>query len=178
VGKFLFDMLPVALFFVAFKLQGIYWATGVAIVASILQIIYLKVMKKPIEPMQWASLGIITVFGGMTLLFQDETFIKWKPTILYLLFALALGLSMLIKKKNLIKAMMGKQMDLPDDIWNRINWLWTSFFAFMSVLNIWVAYTFSTEDWVNFKMFGTMGLTLLFVIGQALYIGRHMQENN
>jgi intracellular septation protein len=171
-------MLPVALFFVAFKLQGIYWATGVAIVASILQILYLKVMKKTIEPMQWASLGIITVFGGMTLLFQDETFIKWKPTILYLLFALALGLSMLIKKKNLIKAMMGEQMDLPDDIWNRINWLWTGFFAFMAVLNIWVAYSFSTEDWVNFKMFGTMGLTLLFVIGQALYIGRHMQENN
>jgi intracellular septation protein len=176
--KFLFDMLPVALFFVAFKLKDIYWATGVAIVVSVLQIIYLKARQKPVEPMQWASLGIIVVFGGMTLIFQDENFIKWKPTILYSLFSLALAGSLAIRKKNLIQAMMGKQMELPQDIWNRISWLWSGFFAFMAVLNLWVAFNFSTEDWVNFKMFGSLGLTFLFVVGQALYIGRHMQEHN
>jgi intracellular septation protein len=176
--KFLFDMLPVVLFFIAFKVKDIYWATAVAIIVSILQIIYLKVRGKEIEGMQWASLGIICVFGGMTLLLHDENFIKWKPTILYSLFSVALTISMLVKKKNLIKAMMGKQMELPDAVWNKINWLWASFFAVMAVVNIWVAYNFSTEDWVNFKMFGTLGLTFLFVIAQALYIGKHMQEHN
>jgi intracellular septation protein len=176
--KFLFDMLPVALFFVAFKLKDIYWATGVAIIVSIAQIIYLKLRGKEIEPMQWASLGIIVVFGGMTLIFQDETFIKWKPTLLYSLFALALAGSLLIRKKNLIKAMMGKQMELPDAIWNRINWLWVGFFSCMAVTNVYVAQTYSTDIWVNFKMFGTLGLTFVFIVAQALYIGRHMQEHN
>jgi intracellular septation protein len=97
---------------------------------------------------------------------------------LYSLFAIALAVSLLIRKKNLIKAMMGKQMELPDGVWNRISWLWTGFFAVMAVVNIWVAYNFSTEDWVNFKMFGTLGLTFLFVVAQALYIGKHMQEHN
>jgi intracellular septation protein len=176
--KFLFDMLPVALFFVAFKLKDIYWATAVAIIVSVAQIIYLKLRGKEIEPMQWASLGIIVVFGGMTLLFQDETFIKWKPTLLYALFAIALAGSLLIRKKNLIKAMMGKQMELPDPIWDKINWLWIGFFSSMAVINVYVAQTYSTDVWVNFKMFGTLGLTFVFIVAQALYIGRHMQEHN
>lgn len=171
-------MLPVVLFFIAFKVKDIYWATGVAIFVSIAQIIYLKVRGKEIDGMQWASLGIIVVFGSMTLFFHDETFIKWKPTVLYLLFACALAGSQFLMKKNLIKAMMGKQMELPDPVWNRINLLWVVFFAAMSVVNWWVASNYSTETWVNFKMFGTLGLTFLFIVAQALYIGRFIQQDN
>lgn len=171
-------MLPVLLFFIAFKVKDIYWATGVAIFVSIAQIIYLKARGKEIDGMQWASLGIIVVFGSMTLFFHDETFIKWKPTVLYLLFAVALAGSQLLMKKNLIKTMMGKQMELPDAVWNRINWLWVVFFACMAVVNWWVATNYSTETWVNFKMFGTLGMTFVFIVAQALYIGRFIQQDN
>lgn len=174
--KLLFDLLPLVLFFVAFRLFDIYVATAVAIVSSIVQIGWLKLRGKRVDGMQWASLVIICVFGGMTLLLQDETFIKLKPTILYGCFALALLVSRFAMGRNLIKTMMGKQVRLPQPIWERLNWGWILFFVAMAALNIFIANTYSTEIWVNFKLFGAMGLTLLFVIAQALYLSRHVQE--
>lgn len=174
--KFLFDMFPVILFFVAFKFWGIYPATAVAIGATLLQIGWLIFKKRKIEPMLWVSLGVIVVFGGATLLLQNETFIKWKPTVLYWLFAAALGIGALIFKKNLIRAMMGKQVTLPEPVWAKLLLSWIAFFIVMGVLNLYVAFNYSTDTWVNFKLFGGMGLMLLFVIGQALMLAKHMQE--
>ncbi len=174
--KLLFDLFPVILFFVAFKLGDIYIATGIAILASIVQIGWLKVSRKPVEPMQWASLVIIIVFGGLTLLLRDETFIKWKPTVLYLSLAAALGVARWMFRRNLIERLMGAQIKLPGAIWDRLNLAWIVFFSCMGALNIWVAYTFSTDIWVNFKLFGTMGLTIAFVIAQALYMSRFAQD--
>ena len=174
--RMLFDLFPLILFFVAYKLGDIYVATGVAIAASVAQIGWLKLRRRPVDNMQWVSLAIIIVFGGMTLVLQDETFIKWKPTVLYGLFAVVLLGSRYALRKNLIEAMMSKQVKLPDPVWDRLNLAWVVFFAFLGVLNILIAYRFSTDVWVNFKLFGSLGLTVLFVIGQALYFSRHVQE--
>ncbi len=174
--KLLFDLFPVLLFFVAYKVADIYAATAVAIAASVLQILWLKLRGRPVEGMQWASLAIIVVFGGMTLLLRDETFIKWKPTLLYGMFALVLAGGRLFLGRDLIKAAMGRQIALPEPVWRRLNLAWIVFFAAMAVLNLVVAYRFSTDVWVDFKLFGTMGLTLVFVVAQALYLGRHAQE--
>ncbi len=174
--KLLFDLFPVILFFVAFKFYDIYIATGVAIAASVVQIGWLLARRRPIAGMQWASLAIIVVFGGLTLFLHDETFIKWKPTVLYAAFALALMTSRYVFGKNLIKAMMDSQVKLPTAIWTRLNLGWAVFFAAMAALNIYVAYNYPTATWVNFKLFGTMGLTLAFVLAQAFYIGRFIEE--
>ncbi len=174
--KILYDLLPIVLFFVAFKMAGIYVATAVAIVASVVQIAWLKLSGKRVEGMQWAGLIIILVFGGMTLVLQDESFIKLKPTILYACFAIALLVAKVFMKRNLINAMMGKQLQLPGAVWERLNWAWIGFFVFMAVLNLFVANNFPTETWVNFKLFGAMGLTILFVIAQAVYLSKHVKE--
>ncbi len=175
--KFLFDLFPVILFFVTFKLAGIFAATAVAIAATIVQIGWVWLRHRKVEPMQWISLLIIVVFGGATLLLHNETFIKWKPTVLYWLFAVALLASAAIWRKNLIRAMMEKSVKLPDPVWGRLNTAWAGFFAVMGVLNLWVAYQFSTDIWVNFKLFGSMGLMLVFIVAQSLWLSRHMNEN-
>jgi len=174
--KLLFDLFPIILFFVAYKLVDIYAATAVAIAASFAQIGWLKLRARPIEPMQWTGLAIIAVFGGLTLLWHDETFIKWKPTVLYGLFALVLAGGKLFFGRDLIRSAMGKQLSLPDPVWSRINLAWMLFFAAMAVLNIAVAYNFTTDVWVNFKLFGTLGLTLAFVIAQGFYLSRFLEE--
>lgn len=173
--KILLDFLPIILFFVTFKVTGedIYMATGVAIVASVLQIGYMLLRKHKVDKMQWLSLAIIVFMGGLTLLFHDATFIKWKPTVLYWLFAAALLISRYVFRKNGIEAMMGKQIQVPQAIWDRANLMWVVFFAAMGLLNIWVAYNFDTSTWVNFKLFGSMGLTFAFVVGLALYLGKY-----
>lgn len=174
--KLLIDFFPIILFFAAFKVWGIYTATAVAIVATVLQIGYLRVRHGKVEPMQWISLGVIVVFGGATLLSHSETFIKWKPTVLYWLMASALLIGQLVFRKNFIKSIMGAQMDLPDAAWRTMNWSWTGFFVVMGIVNIWVAYTFDTDTWVNFKLFGGIGLMAVFVVLQALYLSRHMKD--
>ena len=174
--KLLIDFYPIILFFAAFKAWGIYAATAVAIVATIVQIAYLRFKTGKVETMQWVSLGVIVVFGGATLLAHDENFIKWKPTVLYWLMGGALLVGLVLFKKNFIKSLMGAQMQLPDHVWNTLNWAWTGFFAAMGVLNLWVAFNFDTDTWVNFKMFGGIGLMLAFVVGQALYLGRYLKE--
>lgn len=174
--KLLIDFFPIILFFVAFKVWGIYTATAVAIAATIAQIVYLRVRNGRVEPMQWVSLGVIVVFGGATLLSHSDTFIKWKPTVLYWLMGAALVVGQLFFRKNLIRSLMGRQMELPEAAWRTMNWSWTAFFLVMGVVNLWVAYTFSTDAWVNFKLFGGIGLMAVFVIGQALYLSRYMKE--
>jgi intracellular septation protein len=174
--KFLFDLFPVILFFAVFKLYGIYPATAVAIAATFMQIGWVWFKRRKVEPMLWVSLGVITVFGGATLLLQNEVFIKWKPTVLYWLFAAALAFAALVFKKNLIRAMMEKQMSLPEPLWGRVLLSWIAFFSVMGILNLYVAFNYSTDTWVNFKLFGGMGLMLAFVLGQAIMLARHIQE--
>ena len=174
--KFLFDLFPVILFFIAFKLQGIYVATAVAIAASIGQIGWLWLRGRKIDAMLWVSLGIIVVFGSATLLLHDETFIKWKPTVLYWLFACVLSVSQLLLHKNLIRTMLAEQIQMPQAAWTKLNFSWAIFFACMGFLNLYVAFNFPTDTWVNFKLFGGMGLMLAFVIGQGLFLAKYMEQ--
>lgn len=200
--KMLLDFLPIVLFFGAFKLAGndpehaqallapllsalsnatikpeqipILAATVVAIISTVAVIAFQKATRRPVEKMQWIGLGIIVVFGGATLVLQDETFIKWKPTVLYW----AMGLGFVIAnlfKRNPIQLMMQGQVSLPAPAWKTLLWAWITFFAVMGLLNIWVAYTFSTDIWVDFKLFGSLGATFAFVIGQGIYMSKHMQ---
>ena len=176
--KLLFDLFPVILFFAAFKLGDIYIATAVAIIATFAQIAWVWFKHRKVDTMLWVSLGIIAVMGGLTLLLHDETFIKWKPTILYWSFALALGTSNLLLKKDLIRTLLAEQFTLPENIWQRLNWSWFGFFLFMGFANLAVAFAFglSTDTWVNFKLFGGMGLMLLFVIAQGLLLSKYVEE--
>ncbi|KFB71074.1 MAG: septation protein A [Candidatus Accumulibacter phosphatis] len=174
--KFLFDLLPVILFFVAYKVFDIYVATGVAMAASFAQIGWLWFKGRKIDTMLWVSLVVITVFGGMTLLLQDETFIKWKPTVLYWAFAAALLGGTLFFRKNLMRTLLAEQMDLPEAAWTRLNWSWVGFFIFMGIANLFVAFNFSTDDWVNFKLFGATGLMLVFVVAQGLLLSKYIEE--
>ncbi len=173
--KLLFDFFPIILFFIVFKLAGIYAATAVTIAATFAQIGWVWFKHRKVEPMLWMSLGVVVVFGGATLIFHNDTFIKWKPTVLYWLFAAILSGAQLLQGKNLMRVLMGKQMRLPDAIWNKVNWSWVAFFGLMGVLNIAIAYNFSTDLWVDFKLFGSLVLTLLFVIGQSLLLSKHMK---
>ncbi|EON11514.1 MULTISPECIES: septation protein A [Pandoraea] len=175
--KFLFDLLPVILFFVAFKFAGIYVATGIAIATTIVQVIWMWLRHRKVEPMQWVSLAIIVVFGGATMLLHDETFIKWKPTALYWLFGITLFVAELVFDKNLIRAMMEKQMALPDTLWRAVNFSWALFFLAMGGLNLVIAYHFSTDTWVDFKLFGGMGLMVVFIVVQSLWLAKYIKQD-
>jgi len=176
--KFLFDLFPLILFFIAFRMADIYTATAVAIAAGILQFLWLKLRGKAIETMHWINLGVIIVFGGATLLFQNDAFIKWKPTVLYWVFATVLMGGKLLFGRNLMHKLMGGQVDLPIAAWDRLNFSWAGFFLFCGALNLYVAFSgqFTESQWVNFKVFGLMILMVIFVIIQSLWLSRHMKE--
>ena len=174
--KLLLDFFPILLFFGAFKLWDIFVATTVAIFATLLQLGWMRYSTGRTEPMQWLSLGVIVVFGGATLVAQDETFIKWKPTVLYWAMGGALMVGQVFFRRNWLQSLMKSQMALPDHAWRVMLWSWCGFFALMGVLNLWVAYHFDTDTWVNFKLFGGMGLMLVFVLAQAMYLGRYMDN--
>ncbi len=174
--KFLFDLFPVILFFIAFKVFDIYIATGVVIVATMAQIAWVWHRHRKVDTMLWVSLGLVVVFGGATLLLRDETFIKWKPTVLYWLFAVTLFASAQFFGKNLIRAMLEAQMQVPEPLWVRLNLAWVGFFAVMGVLNLWVAFNFSTDTWVSFKLFGSMGLMIVFIVLQGLALAKYIPE--
>lgn len=174
--KFLFDLFPVILFFVAFKVFDIYIATGVVIAATAVQIGWVWHRHGKVDTMLWVSLGLVVVFGGATLILHDETFIKWKPTILYWLFAVTLFGSARFFGKNLIRTMLDKQVELPDALWPRLNYAWMSFFAVMGVLNLWVAFNYSTDTWVSFKLFGGMGLMFVFIILQGMLLAKYIPD--
>ncbi|WP_332813581.1 septation protein A [Ramlibacter sp.] len=173
--KLLIDFLPIVVFFVAFKLFDIWVATGVAIAATVAQIAWVRWSSGKVEPMHWLSLGVIVVFGGATLLAHNEDFIKWKPTVLYWLMGGVLAAGQLVFRKNLLKSLMGAQMTLPESVWRVMNWSWVGFFAAMGAINLWVAFTFETDTWVNFKLFGGLGLMIAFVLAQAAYLSRFMK---
>lgn len=199
--KFLFDLFPVIIFFIAYKLgdanpaatqqllqsiglpqptgvndkPGIYLATFVAIIASVAQILWVKLRGHKVETMLWVSLGIIVVFGGATLWLQDESFIKWKPTVLYWVFAATIFGAALFGR-NLIRGLMNAQLELPDAAWSRLNLSWGGFFAMMGLVNLWVAFNYSTDAWVNFKLFGSMGLMLVFVVAQGMMLSKYMDK--
>jgi intracellular septation protein len=203
--KLLFDLFPVILFFAVFKFAGaqpdaaqafaaqylmflvadgeitakqapILLATAVAILATLGQVLWLLLRRRHVDTMLWVSLVIIVVFGGATIYFHDEMFIKWKPTVLYWCFALALLGAQLLMRKNLIRSLMGKQMSLPDPVWDKLNLAWSAFFAAMGALNLYIAFNFPLELWVNFKMFGFIALMIAFVIAQTVYLSRYLKE--
>jgi intracellular septation protein len=203
--KLLFDFLPIILFFVAFKVADnnkaaaaafatshfgfmvsggivgpeeapVLLATVVVVIATLLQVAWLLARGKKIDMMLWVSLALVVVMGGLTIWLHSETFIKWKPTLLYWVMAGALLVAWLGWRKNLIRTLLGEQLTLPEPIWQRLNMAWASFFAAMGALNLWVAYSFATPTWVNFKLFGIMGLLLLFALGQGLYLSRYMRD--
>jgi intracellular septation protein len=176
--KFLFDLFPVILFFIAYKFAGIFVATSVAIAGTFAQIGWVWFRHRRVDVMLWVSLAIVTVFGGATLLLQDETFIKWKPTALYWLFAVTLAGASLFMKKNLMKSLLSEQMQLPDEAWQKMNVSWIGFFTFMGIANLVVAYNFSTDAWVNFKLFGGIGLMLGFVLVQGLMLSKYIEEKH
>ncbi|MDO9310258.1 MAG: septation protein A [Nitrosomonas sp.] len=174
--KFLFDLFPVILFFLAFKLYDIFVATAVAIAAAIVQIGWLWFRRRQVDKMMWINLAIIVIFGGATLISQDETFIKWKPTVLYWLIATVLLVSNLIFRKNLIQTMLEKQIVVPLFVWNRLNLSWIGFFLAMGCINLYVAFSFSVDIWVTFKLFGATGLMLVFIIVQMMMIGKYLKD--
>lgn len=174
--KFLFDLFPVLLFFIAYKLDGIYVATAVLIVTSLAQVAWLWFRHRRIEKMPLITALLVLVLGGATLLLHDETFVKWKPTVVNWLFALAFLGSQFIGDKTLIERMMSGAIDLSAEIWSRLNTLWVAFFALMGVANLYVAFNFATDTWVNFKLFGMLGLTLVFVVLQSFYLARHLKR--
>jgi len=173
--KFLFDLFPVALFFVAIQIWDIFVATAVAIAATFAQVGWLLVRRKKVQPMLWATLAIIVVFGGLTLYLRDRNFILWKPTVLYWLFGVVLAGGAL-SGRNLVRALLSEQMSLPERIWSRLNWTWVGFFAFMGVANLYVAYNFSEKVWAAFKLFGGMGLMLAFVLAQSLFLAKYVED--
>jgi intracellular septation protein len=175
--KIFLDFFPIILFFVVFKAFGIFAATAVAIVATIGQIAWMWRKNGFVEPMQWVSLGVIVVFGGATLITQDETFIKWKPTVLYWLMGSALWIGHVVFKRNLLRQLMGTQLTLPDHAWRVLLHCWVVFFTGMGFLNLWVADNFDTDTWVSFKLFGGLGLMLVFVVLQGIYMSRFIQED-
>lgn len=176
--KILFDLLPVFFFFVAYKIAGIYAATAVAMVASITQMAWLWWRERHLDFMQISTLMLILLLGGATLLFKNPLFIKWKPTAVYWLFALSFALSQYLGKASILKKAMGQQLKLPDKVWAKLNTSWVSFFTLLGTLNIIVAYHASENTWVNFKLFGMTGLTILFVIAQAFCLSKYTQEND
>lgn len=203
--KILLDFLPLILFFATFKfaegnadaaaafatqhfgfmVQGglvgakeapVLLSTMVVIVATLIQVLVLTSLRRKIDTMLWVSLVLVVVLGGATVWFHNETFIKWKPSGLYWAMALGFWISVRFFNKNLIQGMMGKELQLPSPVWQRLNAAWIVFFACMGVLNLLVAYNFSTSTWASFKVFGTTGLILLFTIAQGFYLSPFLKD--
>ena len=176
--KVLSDLIAVILFFLAYTLtKDIFLATAVAIVIGVMQAAFLWWKHKKLDTMQWVSLLLIVVLGGATILFQNDSFIKWKPTALFWFGAVALLISQLFKK-DALKSMMGKEIQLPDAVWQRLGIMWITFLFVMGLVNIVVAYTFSQEFWVNYKLFGSTALMFLFILGQGMYLSRHLSQED
>ena len=173
--KFLFDLFPVILFFATYVItDDIYVATAVIIPATILQVAYARIHFGKVDKMLWASLALILVMGTLTLVLHDKRFIMWKPTLLYWLFAAVLALAPVVAKKNLIRTMLGKDISAPAHVWTRLNAAWVAFFAGLGCLNLYVAQTYSEAAWVQFKLWGGMGLMLVFVLAQVLILARYV----
>lgn len=176
--QFLVDLLPVIAFFVAYKLAGIYVATAVLIVGVLLQTAISWVRHRKVSGMLLASAVLVLVFGGLTLLIRDPVFIKWKPTIVNWLFAAAFLASQYLGGATVVQRMLGENVTLDGASWKRLNLMWVGFFVVAGALNIFVAYRFDEATWVNFKLFGLMGLTLLFALAQGVWIARKTEAES
>ena len=181
--KFLFDFFPIALFFITFKFyddpqEGVLAATAVAIVATILQVFMFWLKNKRVEKMHIITLVLISVLGGATLILKDPVFIKWKPTGVNWMFAIAFLGSQFFGEKPFVKRMMAHAVELPEAVWMKLNIAWVVFFTAMGFANLYVAFNFDLSTWVDFKTYGMLGLTVLFVILQAIFLAKHMPENN
>ena len=203
--KLLLDFLPLILFFAVFKyaeshgeaaaqfatqhlgfaVHGgmvsaeqapVLLATVVVVLATLLQIAFMKIVRKPVDKMLWISAAIVTVLGALTVWFNDPLFIQWKPSVLYWIMSAVLVGAKLGWNKNLVQAVVGKQVGLPAHFWTPLLWAWAGFFAFVGVLNIWVAYHYSTSTWATFKVFGITGLLLAFMVVQGVVLSKHFQD--
>jgi len=178
--NFLYEFLPVVLFFIAFKYYGIYVATIVGIVVTAVQLLLSTLIRKKLDKKQLITLIVFLFFGGMTLYFHNPIFVKWKPTVIFWIFGIVLFLSHFIGKKTLMQRMLEHVLEgkatLPKHIWGRLNMAWTVFFSVLGAINIYVAYTYSTDTWVNFKLYGILSLLFLFSFLQAIYLSRYISE--
>lgn len=179
--KILIDFFPVIAFFIAYYIpddlnQRMYIATTAAIIAAIIQVSLYWILHRKFEKMHLMTLAIILILGGLTLFLQDKRFFMWKPTAVNWLFAVAFIISEYIGSKPLIQRMMDHALNLPPKIWYRLNRSWTVFFIFSGAVNLFVAFNFAENIWVNFKLFGILGMTLLFAVGQAFYLAKHVIE--
>lgn len=172
--KQLLDLIPIIVFVVAYRLQGIYTATAVLMGATVVQMAVVYALDRRLSPMHKATLALILVFGTLTLTLHDERFIKWKPTVLYGAMALVLVLALLIWKRNLLQQMLGSQLELPQAVWQRLAWSWVGYCVFMAAINGYVAQFFTTSQWVDFKLWG-YAFPLVFLVGQGIYIARYMK---
>lgn len=195
--KLLLDFLPIIIFFIVYKfapetielispllnaeqtqvlvdMPAIVLATAVLIPATMLQILYSKLTTGKVETMHLVTLALVVLMGGATVILQDKTFIQWKPTVVNWLFAVAFFGSQFIGNKTILERMMGQNLKLPANAWKNLNYAWVAFFAFSGIANLYVAYNFSEDFWVNFKLFGLLGLTILFIIAQSFYLYRFM----
>jgi intracellular septation protein len=175
--KLLLDFFPILLFFGAFKLADIYVATGVLMAATVVQMAITYAIERRLQTMQKATLVLILLFGSLTLLLHDERFIKWKPTVLYGAMAIALAVALWGFRKNFLQTMLGAQLQLPARIWTHLNYAWIGYCIFMSALNAYVALYFSTEAWINFKLWGYV-FPLAFLVAQGLYISPHLKSGD
>ena len=176
--KLLFDFLPILLFFIAYKLADIYVATGMLIVVALAQVGWIWLHQRRIEKIPLFATGLVFVLGGATLIFHDPIFIKWKPTVVNGLFAVAALGSLFIGQKTLLERMMGDQLELPATIWVKLTLAWAAFFFAVGLANLEVAFNFDENTWVNFKLFGMLGLTLVFTLAQAAYIRLHIKSED
>jgi intracellular septation protein len=173
----LFEYLPLVVFFIVYKFVDIYWATGSLIILAGAQIIYYLIKKETIPKRTLIFFVLIAVFGGLTIFLHDDTFLKWKVTIINLFFAIALLVSDKIFKKNIIKDFLDEALSLPDNIWGKLNLAWALFFAFCAILNLYVAFNFDQDTWVNFKVFGLTALMFVFSIGSVLLLSKHLPDD-
>ena len=175
--KLLLDFLPILLFFGAYKLWGIYAGTAVLMAATCVQMAVIYAIDKKLSTMHKATLGLILIFGALTLVLQDERFIKWKPTVLYAAMALALAVAQWGYRKNVLKAMLGTQIALPDFAWLRLSVAWIAYCLFMAALNACMVLYFSTDEWMNFKLWGFV-FPLVFLTAQGIYIARYLKDSS
>lgn len=176
--KLLFDFLPIVLFFVAYKLADIYVATGVLIVATLAQTAWLWLRQRRVETMPLVTAGLVLVFGGATLFLHDPLYVKWKPTVVNWLFAAVFVGSRYIGQKTVLERMMGAQLELPPALWIKLTFAWAIFFSVLGAVNLYVAFAFDENTWVNFKLFGILGLTVVFILAQAAYMSRHLKTDD
>jgi intracellular septation protein len=174
--RFLIDFFPIALFVAAYKLGDIYIATGVLMAATLLQTAIIYGIDRKLQTLQKVTLVLVIVFGALTLALHDERFIKWKPTVLYASMAIVLGAALWIWKKNFLQILLGSQLTLPESVWGRLTLIWIGYFLFMASINAYVAAYYSTEDWVNFKLWG-YAFPIIFIVGQGLYIAKYLKTD-